>query len=508
MTTLLLERITAHATAHRHRPAIIQDGEIVNYVDLEARASSVASGLIARGFRPGMRIALLAGNEPSIILVWLGILKARGSVVALPQGVAIDALRRMLDDCGAQFVIADGALDLTRDLWPGAPERWPERLMLIDPAGTEVEPVRTLMAAAHRALPQITGADEFNIIYSSGTTGVPKGIVHTHAIRVARIDALLQGGGFDESARVLVTTPLYTNWSAIAVIIALCAGGAVVLHRQFAIEHYQQALRKDRITHTFIVPAQLARLLDHPGFDAAVAGTSSTKYCAGAPLAASRKRETLARWPGPFLEIYGMTEGSATTVLHANAHPDKLDTVGQPLPGTSCYILDSEGCVLPQGEVGEIAGGSSASMPGYHNRPDLTASIRWTAPDGSSCYRSGDLGWLDADGFLHISGRAKDMIVSGGMNIYATDLEATIATHPDVADVAVIGIPSEQWGETPLAVVVLKEGRTVEPEAIRHWTNERVGKFQRLSRVEVCAALPRGSLDKVAKNELRRRYAG
>lgn len=380
--------------------------------------------------------------------------------------------------------------------------------MLVSPQGEGLEPFGQLCATAPRGLPELEAADEFNIIYSSGTTGVPKGIVHTHGIRVARIDLLVQGGGFGPGSRVLVTTALYTNWSAIAVITTFHAGGAIVLPGHFSVEPYLRALRAQGITHSFIVPAQLTRLLDHPDFDASVAGTSTVKYCAGAPLSASRKREAVARWPGAFLEIYGMTEGAASSLLHANEHPDKLDSVGRPVPGTACYILGPDGSVLPPGEVGEITGGSTVSMPGYHNRPDLTAAIRWTAPDGTPCYRSGDLGWLDADGFLHVSGRLKDMIVSGGMNIYAADLEEIVATHPDVAEAAVIGIPSEQWGETPLAAVVLKPGRSVDAESIRQWANARLGKYQRLSRVEICDALPRGSLDKVAKRELLRRFAG
>lgn len=508
MTQLLPDRIVRHAAQRPGTPAIIGEAEIITYGEFAARSAAIASGLIANGLKRGGRVALLTDNQPHSLLAWLGILRAGGSAVALPQGIAADALQRILDDCQAQFVIADRQLELTRSLWPAQADRWEASLMLATRDGHGIASLRQLADGEVATLPELRPDDEFNVIYSSGTTGVPKGIVHTHGIRVARIELVVHSGGFDANARVMVTTPIYTNWSAIALITTFSAGGAIVLHRQFAAERYLAALRPQRVTHSFIVPAQLTRLLDHPAFDAAVAGTAAVKYCAGAPLAASRKREAVARWPGTFLEIYGMTEGAATTLLNANAHPDKLDTVGRPVTGSACHILDAGGTILPPGEVGEIAGGSSASMLGYHNREDLTASIRWTAPDGTACYRSGDLGWLDAEGFLHIAGRVKDMIVSGGMNIYATDLEDTLAAHPDVAEVAVVGIPSEQWGETPLAVVVPRTGHVADAAAIRDWANARLGKFQRISRVELSDALPRGSLGKVVKRELQRRYGG
>lgn len=507
MTELLPARIARHAAARPHDPAIIGHDATVSYAELEERASAIASGLIARGIRSGMRVALLAANDPTTLVAWLGVLKAGASVVPLPQGVAADALHRILEDCGAAFVIADGSLDLSRALWPAMAPQWRSRLMLVSPQGEPIDSLSAVAAGPQQALPQLAATDEFNIIYSSGTTGVPKGIVHTHGIRVARIELLVQSGSFDASARVLVTTALYTNWTAIALISTFCAGGAVVLLRHFDVKQYLQALRSQGVTHTYIVPVQLTRLLDHPEFDASVAQTSTVKYCAGAPLAINRKREAVARWPGLFLEIYGMTEGAATSLLNANDYPHKLDTVGRPVAGSACYILDASGNIVPPGEIGEIAGGSAASMSGYHNRSDLTDAIRWTAPDSTKCYRSGDVGWLDADGFLHVCGRVKDMIVSGGMNIYAVDLEDAIAAHPDVAEVAVVGVPSAEWGETPIAVVVPRPARTVDPEALRQWANQRLGKFQRVSRVEICGSLPRGSLGKVLKRELQRLYA-
>lgn len=509
MMQLLPARITAHALARPEHPAAVVEKETMSYRQLDRLSSAIAAGLIARGLRPGMRVALLAGNEPITIVSWLAILKARGSAVALPQGIAAAALHRILADCDAKFVIIQAQIELARALWPSQAQAWRNRdeLLLISPRGELLDSIRTLAAEPARPLPEPQPDDEFNIIYSSGTTGVPKGIVHTHHIRVARVDMLMQGGSFDTSSRVLLTTQLYTNWTVVALVVTLCAGGAIVLHRQFSVELYLSALAADKVTHTFMVPIQLTRLLDHPDFDKRVAGTSTIKYCAGAPLAADRKREAVQRWPGTFWELYGMTEGSATTLLDANAHPDKLDSVGRPVPASHCYILDAQGAVLPAGEVGEITGGSAASMKGYHNRAELTDAIRWIAPDGTPCIRSGDLGWLDADGFLHVCGRLKDMIVSGGMNIYATDLEEVIGAHAAVEEVAVIGVPSPQWGETPIAVVVPKPGHSLDAEALREWANARLGKYQRISRVELRDSLPRGSLDKVMKLELQRWYS-
>src|SRR5262249_55785628 len=219
---------------------------------------------------------------------------------------------------------------------------------------------------------------------------------------------------------------------------------------------------------------------------------------------AALKADVLKRWPGGLIEYFGMTEGGGTCVLVAHANPTKLHTVGQPAAGHDIRIIDENGVQLPNGEVGEIVGHSHMLMTGYHNREEATAAAWWISPEGLKFMRTGDVGRYDADGFLELMDRKKDMIISGGFNIYPSDLEGVLRAHPDVADVAVVGVPSPEWGETPVAFVV---SRGAGAEELRAFANERLGKTQRLSAVVLIEELPRSHIGKILKRELRDRYA-
>jgi acyl-CoA synthetase (AMP-forming)/AMP-acid ligase II len=214
----------------------------------------------------------------------------------------------------------------------------------------------------------------------------------------------------------------------------------------------------------------------------------------------------MARWPGDLREVYGLTEGGVSTSLDCRAFPDKWDSVGQPTEGAEVRIIDEDGHELPRGDIGEIVGRAGAMMRGYYHREAQTEEMIWTSADGLAFFRSGDMGRLDVDGFLYILDRRKDMIISGGFNIYAVDLEKVLLEHPDVADAAVIGIPSEHWGETPLALVVRKPGVSMTEAEILDWANQRLGKTQRLAGIEWRAELPRSTIGKVLKRELRAPY--
>jgi acyl-CoA synthetase (AMP-forming)/AMP-acid ligase II len=227
------------------------------------------------------------------------------------------------------------------------------------------------------------------------------------------------------------------------------------------------------------------------------------KYCTSAPFAAALKADVLARWPGGLVEIYGMTEGGCSFLLEAHKFPDKLHTVGRPAPGHEAKLIDEDLNELPPGEVGEIVGRSPAMMTGYNNRPDATNAMKWRDADGTLYYRHGDIGRFDEDGFLILMDRAKDMIISGGFNIYPSDLEAILAQDPHVIECAVIAAPSEEWGETPVAFVVIRpEG---DLDAILAAANAQLGKTQRISRIIETNELPRSPIGKILKRELRDR---
>jgi acyl-CoA synthetase (AMP-forming)/AMP-acid ligase II len=201
-----------------------------------------------------------------------------------------------------------------------------------------------------------------------------------------------------------------------------------------------------------------------------------------------------------------MTEGGGSFVLMAHLHPDKLHTVGVPMPGHDIRLIDEDGREVAQGEIGEVVGRSSAMMNGYHNQPGKTADAEWHDAEGNRFIRTGDVGRFDEDGFLTLMDRKKDMIISGGFNIYPSDLEAVIVQHPAVAEAAVVGMPSNAWGETPVAFVTPKAGAALTAEEVMAFTNAKVGKTQRLAAVEIVDQLPRSAIGKVLKRELRDQY--
>ena len=354
------------------------------------------------------------------------------------------------------------------------------------------------------AEPPLSGDAPFNIIYSSGTTGTPKGIVHSADMRFrqASRDTFMLGA----DSVMLLATPLYSNTTLLPLLATVFHGGHTVLMPKFDAEAYLHVAEAMRVTHTMLVPVQYQRIVALPQFDNADLSAFVLKQCTSAPLPVEVKRALITRWPGRFLEVYGLTEGGCTVILDAKAHPDKLATVGRPPPGTDVRVIDPDGNELPAGETGEIVGRSGMMMTGYFGRPDDTEALLWRDREGNEFFRSGDLGVFDEDGFLKIVGRKKDVVISGGFNIYASDLESELLQHPAVREAAVIGIPSEAWGETPWGVVVLHDGRSADADDIRGWANARLDRMQRLAGVEIRRALPRSDIGKILKQELRATY--
>ena len=230
-------------------------------------------------------------------------------------------------------------------------------------------------------------------------------------------------------------------------------------------------------------------------------------FCTSAPFAAALKADVLARWPGGLVEFYGMTEGGGSCALPAHEHPDKLHTVGKPMEGHDLRLIDDAGREVARGEMGEVVGRSGAMMIGYHGQPAKTREAEWTSPAGERFIRTGDVGRFDDEGFLTLLDRKKDMVISGGFNIYPSDLESVLREHPAVADVAVVGVPSQQWGETPVAFVVPVANCAQSEADLLAWFNQRIGKTQRLASLHYLTELPRSAIGKVLKRELRDRHA-
>jgi len=486
----LSDLIRVHALERPSLRALVQGDRAVTYEALDTLVDRIACGLQRDGVAAGSVVAIVSGTTLDAVATYLGALRAGGVPAPIAPSLTPQQIVAMIHDSGAALTFVEGQGDLLPvsatptarlgelDSWlPGPGSR---------PVGVTIRP-----------------EDPFNIIYSSGTTGTPKGIVHTHAMRWRQIQPYGRLGLRD--AVMMVATPIYSNTTLVSLLPTLAFGATAILLKKFDAKLFVEAAERERATHAMLVPIQYQRIMALDDFDRHDLSSFVLKTCTSAHFPAELKADVVRRWPGMLVEFYGMSEGGGTCALYANQFPTKLHTVGQPLEDHDIRIIGPDGKERPSGLAGEIVGRSQSMMAGYHGHPEATKAAEWVDDRGKRYIRHGDIGRFDEDGFLILLGRSKDMIISGGFNIYPSDLESVLAQHPDVAECAVIGIPSEQWGETPFAYFVPRKQASA--REIVDWVNSRVGKAQRLSGAAPIAELPRNDLGKITKLQLRRLHA-
>ena len=504
MSDLLPQILALNGDWRARDPAIVAERCVLDWATFEARTRRVANGLLAAGCGRGERVGVVMDNTAAMVEVLFGALKAGAAIVPLNPSVTDDALAAMLADAEVRAVfVSEGHR-------PRLAASALETAALCVVEGRSARGWASY-ASWREAQPAIApdvplaGDDLCNVIYSSGTTGRPKGIAHTHAARLAWAQDLAHALRYHGQARMLIATGLYSNITWAGMLPTLMLGGTIVLRPQFDAGDVLATIVRERITHTSMVPVQYQRLLDHPDFARCDRSSMEAMMCCGAPLPLRTKERLFETFPCGVIELYGSTEGIITT-LAPEVAAGRMASVGRPLPGEDLAILDTSDRPLPRGEAGEIVALSRFAMDGYWRRPEVTAEAFWTDAYGRRWLRSGDIGRLDAEGYLTITDRKKDMVISGGQNVYPADLEAVLMRHEAIADCAVFGVPSERWGETPLALVVLREGAVASGDELLQWANARLGRQQRLAAVELRPSLPRNANGKLLKRELRAPY--
>jgi len=506
---LLHDMVRLHAKWYPDKTAMVDESKSLTWSEIDLTSNQVANGLHEMGIGQGDSVAIIMTNCVEFIEIIIGIWKAGAVVVPLNLSVSDDAMTLMLTDAAARTVF------LTTEEYRRLSERFSDLEMLL-PNGIFVYrsidggPARDYETWRNEQDSFDAGiaVDEdapCNIIYSSGTTGVPKGIKHAYGRRIKAGYELALAHRYHYGAIGLCPIGLYSNIAWATLFGCLITGGTCVTQRSFDPQAWVAAVEKYQVTHTMMVPLQVQYVLEAPNFSHQAVSSLQAVITGGSPLFSELKHRAICELDCAIIELYGLTEGFMTSLQPEEAE-GRLASVGKPVRGNDYIILDNEDQPLGWGHSGEICVRSIHWMTEYHNRPDATAEVMYIDDEGRSWLRTGDIGRVDRDGYLFIIDRKKDMILSGAQNIYPADIEAIMVTHPDIAEVAVIGIPHEKWGETPLALLVLRKGRPADPADIMQWTNERVGKRQRISGVEIRDILPRNPNGKVLKRELRKVY--
>ena len=497
--------LPSHAKFRRKHLALIFGDERLTFESLNSHVNRLANGLLKLGIKKGDKIATVLNNCVELLEVFWAAAKIGAVAVPLSPLLRGKGLSSLISDADAVLVITEAEAEEFLDaVKPDLRHIPPERFYSVSGKNPNFMDYQFLKAGSKDSEPDeidIHQDDPVNIIYSSGTTGLPKGIVHTHYIRGLYCTTFASSWRMQPESICLHTGAVIFNGAFMLMMPAMYLGSTFIFGRHLDDRQLVELVEKERVTHITTVPAQMIAVLNAPNFSPEALFSIEAICCMGAPLHKKHKELWNRHLPGTFYEAYGLTEGFFT-VLDKNDFDRKPESVGCPTPFTDIKIVDDRGKETPVGKVGEIIGRGPLAMTGYYKQPELTRQTivnRWI--------HSGDLGFTDDEGFLHLVDRMKDMIISGGINVYPRDIEEVLIKHSSVREVAVYGVPSEKWGETPVAAVILHQEATNTPRELLEWVNERVeARFQKVKDVVILDEFPRTATGKVLKRTLRDRY--
>ncbi len=519
-----LPALFSKALARRpSRTAVITDEGSLTYGELDRRSSALANALVELGVEPEDRIATLLSNRLEGPIVDLAIFKAGATRLPINPTLSTDEVQYLLSDSDAKTVICD--LERTTDVDQLSADLALSTQIAVGDADEDEDEnahessspegwhaLAALEASADGDSPPDVSVGPESIaghFYTGGTTGEPKGVLYTHACLTTNFYAHLMELGFSDADTGLVSTPL-SHSGGTFLLSGLLAGGTVVVQDGFDVDRTAEAIARHDVTWTFLVPTMLYRLLD-AGVEPAAVPTLERVIYGAAPIRTDRLEEAIDRFGSIFVQFYGQTEvPNLITTLDRRDHElaleagddELLRSAGRPCLLTDVRIVDLETDEpLPAGERGEVTVRSPYAFEAYFERAEATAE---TVQDG--WVRTGDVGRVDEDGYLYLLDRSGDVVVTGGLNVYTREVEEVLGDHPAVADVAVIGIPHEDWGEAVHAVVVVDEEADADAATLRSHAGERLAGYKKPKSLEFVDALPETPLGKPDKEALRDRH--
>jgi long-chain acyl-CoA synthetase len=502
--------IRDHARGRGDRPMITYGERTITWAQMDARASRVAQGLLAAGLSGQDRVAFIDKNGPEYFEVLFGGGKANVVTVAVNWRLTPGEMAYIINDARARMLVVGPDFRAHLDEMEGSLETV-EKIVAIGPHPRHelYEAWVSRQRAEDPARPSAPG-DVAMQLYTSGTTGLPKGAMLTNANLGALMPEVGPWWQFDETSVSLVCLPLFHIGGSGWALAGMWHGCRSILVREFVPPEILTALERHRVTNALFVPAMLQFLTMVPGAAERDYSTLRSIIYGASPITNEVLLRAMKTFRCPFIQVYGLTEttGAITQLPYADHATDGprarlLRSAGKAFPWVELGIVDpATGRRCAPGEVGEVWTRSAQNFKGYWGRPEETARVL----TGEGWLRTGDAGYLDEDGYLLLTDRVKDMIISGGENVYPAEVENVLAEHPDVADVAVIGVPDDRWGETVKAVVVRRPGTESKPEAIIAFARERLAHYKCPTSVDFAETLPRNPSGKLLKRELREPY--
>lgn len=495
----LLRLLQRSAEKFGDRSALIARDFSLTYGELWQSVLHDGAALRRLGVGPGERVGLMLPNVAAFVQAYFGILAAGGTVVPFNTLYKPEEIRYLLEDAAIQRILT------SRIFLPGIQEatsrlRRPVDVIPLDEGSGPLQDAVRFVDPAHDLVHgggHVNPEDVAVCLYTSGTTGRPKGALLTHRNLLSNVESFQQIAPCDERDLFLCILPLFHSFAAsVLMLFPLSIGAGIVLEPRFVPEQAVRVMAERRITVFAAVPSMFALWTQLPPLEIEL---SSVRFAVsgGAPLPIEILHRFEERYRIPIYEGYGLTEASPVLTENPPLGQRKIGSVGKSLPGVELRVVDTEGKEVPTGEVGEIVARGPNIMQGYLNQPQATAEV---LKDG--WLYSGDVGREDADGYFYILDRKKDLIIVGGLNVYPREVEETLAAHPAVADVAVVGVPDSTRGEVPKAYVVLKPGVSAAKRELLRFVRERLASFKVPREVELCESLPRTISGKVLKQQL------